>query len=381
MIVHLIPFLLTNVFGARIVTVGLIEGVAETTASILKLVSGRLSDRWGQRKWLTVFGYGLSTIAKPFLNVAQSWTGVLTVRFAERVGKGIRTAPRDALVADSILPEQRGFAFGLHRAGDTAGAALGLLVALGVVWWRQGEQMTLGLPTFRTLVWLSLIPAVLTVILLVVGIEEPRKYTKKELPPLTWRGINIPFRRFLIIIMLFTLGNSSDAFLLLRAQERGFSVLGVMGLLALFNVVYAGISAPAGSLSDRFGRKKLLVVGWLVYAGIYLGFALAQTKWQVGILYITYGLYHGLSIGSTKAFVADLVPTDQRGTAYGLYNAAVGIIALPASLIAGLLWQGVGNWAGFGAYAPFLFGAILALVSVTILITWLPSADDMATNN
>ncbi len=372
MIIHLIPLFLANVLGVRTVTVGLIEGVAETTASLLKVWSGRLSDWLGQRKWLTVSGYALSTLVKPFLVLANSWQSVLGVRFFERMGKGIRTAPRDALVADSIAPEKRGLAFGLHRAGDTAGAALGLLLALIVIWRLQGRELILARTTFHTLVWLSVIPALLAVIVLATGIYEV-KATEDEkrlndihasLPPL--------FKRFLAVVVLFTLGNSSDAFLVLRAQERGVTILGVMGMLLAFNVVYAAVSGPAGSLSDKVGRRRFLVAGWLLYALIYLGLALAQTAVQIVGLVVVYGLYYGLTVGTAKSFVADLVPQAQRGTAYGWYNGAVGLAALPASVLAGLLWQGVGGWGGFGAQAPFLFGAAVALAAVGLLLVWLP---------
>lgn len=369
MIVHLIPLFLANILGVRTVTIGLIEGVAETTASLLKVFSGRYSDKLGQRKWLTVAGYGLSTVAKPFLVLANSWTAVFAVRFTDRVGKGIRTAPRDALVADSIEPEHRGLAFGLHRAGDTAGAAIGLLTAFIVVWLAQGSDMTLQTATFRTLVWISVIPAVLAVLLLVVGIREvPAQEGKKAPKSLAWHDLGRPFKQFLFVVALFTLGNSADAFLVLRAQERGLSVLGVMALLVAFNLIYAVISGPASALSDKIGRRRLLVAGWLLYVLLYAGFALAQTGWQMGLLFAAYGVYYGLTEGSAKAFVADLVQPEQRGTAYGFYNAAVGVMALPASLLAGLLWQGVGRWPGFGPSAPFVFGAVLALAAVSLLI-------------
>ncbi|MEJ2747313.1 MAG: MFS transporter [Anaerolineae bacterium] len=372
MIINLIPLFLANILGVRTITIGLIEGVAETTASLLKVFSGRYSDRLGQRKWLTVSGYGLSTIAKPFLVLANSWTTVFAVRFTDRVGKGIRTAPRDALVADSIAPEHRGLAFGLHRAGDTAGAAIGLLTAFIVVWLAQGGALTLHQATFRTLVWISVIPAVLAVLLLAVGIREvpTTKKSEEEKKRLSWRDLGRPFKRFVFVVGLFTLGNSADAFLILRAQERGLSVLAVMGLLVVFNVIYAAISGPASALSDKVGRRRLLVSGWLLYTLLYTGFALVQTGWQIGLLFAAYGVYYGLTEGSAKAFVADLVLPEQRGTAYGFYNAAVGVMALPASLLAGLLWQGLGGWSGFGPSAPFVFGAVLALAATGLLLTW-----------
>lgn len=372
MIVHLIPLFLANVLGVRTVTIGLIEGVAETTASLLKVGSGRLSDWLGQRKWLTVSGYALSTLVKPFLVLANSWQTVLGVRFFERMGKGIRTAPRDALVADSITPEKRGLAFGLHRAGDTAGAALGLLLALIVIWQMQGRELTLARTTFHTLVWLSVIPAFLAVIVLAVGIRETKVKQDEKRAAVAFAALPPSFKRFLAVVVLFTLGNSSDAFLVLRAQERGVTILGVMGMLLAFNVVYAAVSGPAGSLSDKIGRRRFLVAGWLLYALIYLGLALAQTAVQIIGLVVVYGIYYGLTVGTAKSFVADLVPQTQHGTAYGWYNGAVGLAALPASLLAGLLWQGVGGWSGFGVPAPFMFGAAMSLAAVGLLLAWLP---------
>ncbi|MFQ5578899.1 MAG: MFS transporter, partial [Anaerolineae bacterium] len=298
MVFNLLPLFLANVLGVRTGVIGLIEGIAETTASLLKVFSGWFSDRLGQRKWLTVAGYSLSTVAKPLLYVAAGWGWVLGVRFADRVGKGIRTAPRDALIADSIDERQRGLAFGLHRAGDTAGAALGLLIALAVVWLAQGRRLTLTRPTFQTIVLLSVIPAVLAVLVLAVGAKDvpPAPGAPRRSPPgLSLRGFDVRFRRFLAVVVLFTLGNSSDAFIILRAQERGLSVPGVLAMLVTFNVIYAALSGPAGKLSDRVGRQKLIVSGWLAYALIYLGLALAGAAWQVWALFAAYGLYYGLA--------------------------------------------------------------------------------------
>ena len=377
MIVHLIPLFLANVLGVGTLTIGFIEGVAETTASLVKIISGRFSDRLGQRKWLTVAGYTLSTLAKPFLALAASWQAVFTVRFTERIGKGIRSAPRDALIADSITPDKRGLAFGLHRAGDTAGAALGLLLAMLVVWLFQGKDLLLLPNTFKTIVWLSVFPALLAVIILVIGIREKRAEvgTKQDAP--VQGSLPAAFKRFLTVMVVFTLGNSADAFLILRAQERGMSILGVLGLLVVLNVVYTAVSSPAGSLSDRIGRKRLLVGGWLLYALVYLGLALTQSTWQLILLFALYGVYYGLTEGIAKAFVADLVSPDIRGTAYGWFNGAIGLAALPASLLAGLLWQGVGSWSGLGAAAPFMAGAVLALLAVVLLINWVPSERKM----
>ncbi|MBN1994344.1 MAG: MFS transporter [Anaerolineae bacterium] len=374
MVLNLVPLFLANVLGVRTGVIGLIEGIAEMAASLLKVFSGWLSDRLGQRKWLAVAGYGLSTLAKPFLYFANTWGWVLGVRFTDRVGKGIRTAPRDALIADSITERRRGLAFGLHRAGDTAGAFIGLLITLGVIWAWQGSSLTLARPAFQTVVLLSIIPAGLAVLVLAVGAKDvlTTSGVAQRVPSLSLKGFALPFKRFLVVMVLFTLGNSSDAFIILRAQERGLNVLGVIGMLITFNLIYALISGPAGALSDRWGRRRLIVTGWLIYAFIYLGFALAGAIWQVWLLFALYGLYYAITEGVGKALVADLVQPEQRGTAYGVYNAAIGLTAFPASFIAGILWQGFGGWSGLGPGAPFLFGAILALAAVLLLVLWQP---------
>jgi MFS family permease len=372
MVLNLVPLFLANVLGVKTNVIGLIEGTAETTASLLKIFSGWLSDKLRQRKSLTVLGYSLSSLSKPFLYLATSWTGVLAVRFADRVGKGIRTAPRDALIADSIDEKHRGLAFGLHRAGDTLGAVVGLCIALGIVWLAQSGAASLTRDTFQTVVLVSILPAVLAVLILAFGAKDVPVTSERPAPKLSLRGFSREFRVFLFIVIIFTLGNSADAFLILRAQERGLNVLGVLGMLITFNLVYALVSGPAGAWSDRVGRRRLILIGWGVYGLLYLGFALAATAWQVWVLYALYGVYYGTVEGTAKAFIADLVPSEQRGTAYGVYNAAIGFAALPASLLAGVLWQGVGGWAGFGPSAPFLAGAILALVAMGLFAVWSP---------
>jgi MFS family permease len=362
MIVYLIPLFLFNVLGVRMAYIGLIDGVAETTASLVKIYSGALSDKIGKRKWLAVLGYAISTVAKPFLYFANAWGWVLGIRFADRVGKGIRTAPRDALVAASTDVNNRGFAFGLHRAGDTAGAFLGIGIAALIIWLTQTNAALLSANTFRIAVLASVIPAVLAVIVLAVGATDLGAAGKgAEKMRLSLKGIDPRFKTFLVIMILFTLGNSSDSFIILRAQERGLNVLQTMLMLMTFTAIYTFLSGPLGALSDRVGRRKLIIGGWLAYAFVYLGFALASAGWQIWTLFGFYGIFYAATEGVVKALVADLVPAAQHGTAYGLLNAAIGITALPASLIAGLLWQGLGQWAGFGPSAPFFFGAALAL--------------------
>jgi MFS family permease len=372
MVINILPLFLANVLGIRPNLIGLIEGVAESTSSLLKVFSGWFSDRLRARKWLAVAGYGISTLTKPFYYYANSWFDVAAVRWADRIGKGVRTAPRDALIADSVSVERRGLAFGFQRAADTAGAMLGLIIASGVIWWSQSSAQDLSETTFRKVVLVSLIPAVLAVLVLAIGAQDIPVEGKRQIPKFALRSMGRPFITFLFIVGLFELGNSSDAFLVLRAQERGMSVAAILSMLVVFNLVYALISTPAGALSDRLGRKTVIVGGWLFYALIYIGFGLVQAAWQLWVLYALYGIYYGLSYGTAKAMVSDMVPETLRGTAYGTYNAVLGVIDLPASLIAGILWSGLGSWQGFGAAAPFIFGAGTALLSAFLLVFWLP---------
>jgi len=373
MVINVLPLFLANVLGVRANVIGLIEGVAESTASLLKVFSGWLSDRLRARKWLAVTGYALSALAKPFFYVAASWEAIAAVRWVDRFGKGIRTAPRDALVADSVDEQRHGFAFGFQRAADTAGAFLGMLIALGVVWFLQQAGATLGADTFRTLVLVSLIPAVLAVLSLALGARDTPVLKQRPAPKFAFRALGKPFMTFMVITAIFDLGNSSDAFLALRAQERGVSVAGILAMLVMFNLVYTLVSIPAGSLSDRIGRRKLIIGGWLVYAAIYAGFGLAQEGWHIWALYAVYGLYYGLAFGTGKAMIADLVPEASRGTAYGTHNAVLGILDFPASLIAGILWHGLGGWEGFGPSAPFLFGSAMALMAALLMWRWRPA--------
>jgi MFS family permease len=378
MLFNLLPIFLFSVLGVRTGLIGVIEGMADSAASLLKLASGWLSDRSGRRKPLTVMGYALSSFAKPFLYVTTTWAGVLAVRFGDRLGKGIRTAPRDALVADSVEADQRGLAFGFHRAGDTAGAVIGLGIALMVVLSRGGASVNLSRSTFQMIVLLSLIPAIAAVLVLALSAQEPgvAQAFKQRIGPLGQETqvqderrlrFNRPFMFFLFVIVLFTLGNSSDAFLILRASNAGLSVAGVLGMMLSFNLVYAVLAAPAGALSDKLDRRRLLWMGWLIYALTYLGFALASAGWHTWLLMCVYGVYYALTEGVARAYLADLVPADQRGIAYGVFHAAIGVAALPASVLAGVLWQGIGDWTGWGPRAPFYFGAILAICALSLL--------------
>ncbi len=367
MLNNLLPLFLFYVLGVRTTAIGLIDGVAETTASLMKVYSGALSDRLGQRKALAAAGYGLSTLAKPFLYLATNWFWVLGVRFVDRLGKGIRTAPRDALLAGSTTANQHGFAFGLHRAGDTAAAFVGVAIAASIIWYHQAGVSQLTRSTFQWIVLASIIPAFLAVLVLMLGARDietlSTSNSQASLKIRNWKKLDKRFLSFLGVMVVFTLGNSSDSFIILRAQERGLGILQIMGMLLTFNAVYSLLSSPAGSLSDKIGRRRLILTGWLVYGLIYLGLALARAGWQVWVLFGIYGFYYATTEGVAKALIADLVPQEQRGSAYGLYHAAIGLTNLPASVIAGILWQGLGSWNGLGAQAPFLFGAVMAILA------------------
>ena len=363
MIFTLLPLFLFNVLGVTTTVIGLIEGVADATASLFRILSGWLSDRLGKRKGLTILGYGLSTAVKPLMYIASTWGMVLGVRFCDRMGKGVRTAPRDALVADSVTSEQRGKAFGLHRAMDTFGAMVGIISAAVVVFLWQGGSLELSRATYQQLVLIGIIPAVIALFIFFF-IKEPERSPAPQssipigrMRKLTF-GLDKRFWIFLGIIFLFTLGNSSDAFLILRAQNLGNPVLTILLMLVLFNFVYASLSTPAGILSDKLGRRRIILLGWLIYTLVYLGFAMASVSWQIWLLFGFYGVYYGLAEGVARAFVADLVPEEKRGTAYGLFHGIVGVTLLPASLVAGYLWQAV------NPAAPFFFGAIMAFLAM-----------------
>ena len=362
MIFTLVPLFLRNVLKAPFTTIGLIGGLSESTDAIFRIFSGWLSDKIGKRKLLAVLGYSISTVAKPFMYLASSWGAVLGVRFSDRVGKGIRTSSRDALIADSVSAGERGKGFGLHRAMDTSGAVLGLAIAAIIIYLVQGGGLELSLETYQWLVLAGVVPAVLAVIVLLVFVQERKKPMSGDISPqVGFRqagGFDSRFKVFLAIMAVFTLGNSSDFFVILRAQNLEASLIHVVLMLVLFNVTYATVSLPAGVLSDRLGRRRVITLGWFIYALVYLGFAVASELWQIWLLFACYGIYYGIVEGVARAFVADLVAEEKRGIAYGLYHGVVGLTLLPASLLAGWLWQ------AYSPAAPFYFGAALAFLAM-----------------
>ena len=355
MIYPLLPVFLTAVLGAGPAALGIIEGVAETTASLLKLFSGVWSDRVGRKKPLVVAGYALSTAARPLVGIATAWGHVLAIRFGDRIGKGVRTSPRDALVAASVAPDDRGRAFGLQRAMDHLGAVIGPLVAFLLL---AGAGLS-----YRPVFLLSVIPGLAAVAALLFFVREPAGTAPAHAGGrLRDGGLPPAFRRYLLIVCLFTLGNASDAFLILRAVDAGVPAAYVPLLWGGFNLVKSTLSTPAGILSDRWSRKTLIVGGWLVYAACYGAWAFARgPAWVVG-LFLAYGLFAAATEGAERAFVADFVPPERRGTAFGWFHLAVGIAALPASVVFGIVWS------RYGAAAAFGMSACLAIAASGLLV-------------
>jgi MFS family permease len=357
MIYPLLPVFLTTVLHASPGFLGVIEGAAETTAALLKLASGWWSDRVNRRKPLIVAGYALASFVRPLIAIAQSAGQVLAIRVTDRVGKGIRGAPRDALIADSVDASVRGRAFGFQRTADHAGAVVGPLVAFAVLTW--------GHVNLRPVFFLAAIPGIIAVVVAIVFVREPARIDRPSAATDAPVPAAVPLgKRFwavLAVITLFTLGNSTDAFLLLRAAQLGVPVALAPILWAMLHVVKSTTSTPGGTLSDRVGRKPAVIAGWLIYAVVYLLFGRATQAWHAWVLFAAYGTYFGLVEGTEKAMVADLVPAGRRGVAFGWYNLAIGIGALPASVVFGLLWD------RYGSGTAFTFGAVMAGLAVLCL--------------
>ena len=360
-IAPLLPLFLVGTLGATVSMVGVIEGGAEAVASLLKLASGWWSDRVSRRKPLIVAGYTIASLVRPLVAIAQSASQVLVIRLVDRVGKGIRGAPRDALLAASAPPEFRGRVFGFHRAADHAGAVVGPLIALACLHW-------LGMPV-RQVFWVAAIPGALAVMAAIAFVREPRPDTTAApvaAAPLSAPAESIvalprPFWVAMLPILIFTLGNSTDAFLLLRASQLGVPTALIPLVWVLLHLVKSASSTPAGALSDRVGRRPLIVAGWLLYAAVYAGFSQATDPWHAWALFGVYGVVFGLTEGTEKALVADLVPARRRGTAFGWYQSTVGLAAFPASIAFGMVWDAYGSPAAFG------MGAVLAVAAAVIM--------------
>jgi len=352
MVYPLIPLYLASL-GAQPAILGMIEGFAESSASLLKVFSGALSDRLAKRKPIAIIGYAGSTFGKLLLYISRGWTLVFAGRMVDRIGKGIRVAPRDALIADSSAAGKLGRAYGLHRALDTFGACLGVLIAILLVN-RLGRDLDQS--AYQRIFLISLIPALLGCAILFFARETRCKGSDSQLPKLTFKKMAPKLRNFLLIVGIFSLGNSSNQFLLLRMRNLSWTALNILLLYLLYNITYSLFSYPCGRLADRFGKKRLLIAGYFVYSLTYFGFALLKTApavYLAWLLFGVYGLYSALTEGLEKALIADIAPQAQRATFIGLHATLTGIGLLPASLIAGTLWT------IFGPSAPFLFGGLL----------------------
>lgn len=358
MIYPLLPLFLSTTLGAGVVALGLVEGTAESVAAFLKLAAGVGSDRGGRRKPWVVLGYALAGIARPLVAFAGSAGQVLAIRVTDRVGKGLRTAPRDALLAAAVAPAQRGRAFGFHRAADHAGALVGPLVAAAL--------LGVGGLALESVFLAAVVPGLLAPLVVLLWIREPavpRPESPGEGSPAARSGPPPPgFRPYLAALALFTLGNSTDAFLLLRAVELGVPAYGVPLLWAFHHLVKSALGTWGGALSDRYERRRVIAAGWGFYGLVYLGFAAASEAWQVWGLFALYGLHFALVEGAEKALVADFVPAARRGAAFGWFHGVVGVCALPASLLFGLVWQVLGPAAAFG------LGAFLAAIAAAVLL-------------
>ena len=361
----LLPIFVTRVLGGTVVSLGIIEGAADGVSSLLKLVAGRASDRLGRRKPFVVLGYGTASLARPLIALAASWQHVFAVRLIDRIGKGLRGAPRDAMLSALAPPGQRGRVFGYHRAMDHLGAVIGPLLAAGFLWFFPGN--------YRTLFALTAIPGALAVLTLLL-VREPdagralqphADAVSDEAPSAGARtmtsSVGTPLGRFLLILMLFTLGNSTDAFLLLRLSDAGLAIAYLPLVWSALHIVKSSLSTLGGTLSDRLGRPRMIIAGWLLYAVVYSGFALADSLTALIVWFLIYGVHFAMVEGSEKALVADLTPKHLQGTAFGWYNAVLGIGALAASVMFGLLWN------AFGSSVAFLSGAGLALAAAALL--------------
>lgn len=361
MIYPLVPLFLANVLGVNKSMIGLIEGIAESTASLLKVFSGWLSDRIGQRKSLMIAGYAISTLSRPIIATAGVWQQVLVSRFVDRLGKGIRTAPRDAIIAEAAETTHLARAFSFHRAMDTLGAVVGPAITLILI--------QLYNYNYKMVFWLSMIPGTIAVFIIVMFIREKKRSdgALAERPRLTIKHFDWRVKFFILIATLFALGNSSDAFLVLRAGQVGIPTAMIPAVYLLFNLIYSLSSIPLGIVADKYGKKRLILLGFVLFAALYYGFAVAKSTTAIWVLFSLYGVFMGLTEGIQKAFLAAIIPPDFKATAFGVYATAVGLATLPASLIGGLLWDRV------SPAATFYFGAATAALSALLFIVLIVS--------
>lgn len=352
MIYPLIPLYLNNVLHASKTSIGVIEGIAESTASILKVFSGWLSDRLGKRKALIFWGYGISVFSRPILATATSWMHVLIYRFTDRVGKGVRTAPRDAIIADSTRKEILGKAFGFHRSMDTVGAMIGPGIAFAL--------MGLFHNSLQTVFWISMIPGAFAILTIALFVKDVKGSRGAEKPKISLKGFDRKFKAFLFIVAIFTLGKTSDAFLVLRAQDLGVRTGLIPALYLVFNLVSASLSTPAGIMADRVGKRRVILVSYILFSLIFVGFAYATNELHAWILFGIYGIFVAINEGVQRAYVATIIKPEIKGTGYGIYHTIIGLAALPSSIIGGALWQNI------GPQALFFYGAAMSLLSCVL---------------
>jgi len=359
MLYPVVPVFLTSVLGAPMRVVGLIEGVAEATASFVKILGGRLSDRTGKRKPFVVAGYSLSAVSKPLLALSATWHFVLFSRFIDRVGKGLRTSARDALIANSIEKQHWGKAFGFHRAMDTMGAALGPLAALLML-----NMMPPSAPDYRFIFMAAFVPALLGVLVLIYFVREAPAGDPASSPAAAPVPMTSDFKTFAALYAIFAIGNSSDVFLIMKAKSAGFSTTRVILAYTGYNLVYALMASPAGWLSDKLGKIKTMAFGFLVFSAVYLGFAAADKTWMIWCLFALYGFYGAFNEGIAKAVVSSLSESGNRAAAMGYFQGFLGFLTFLASALAGFLWDAL------SPAAPFILGSACAFLSMTALLVW-----------
>ncbi|MDP2689474.1 MAG: MFS transporter [Deltaproteobacteria bacterium] len=354
MVYPLVPLFLTNVLGTTKTTVGIIEGIAEATASVLKVFSGWLSDKLDKRKMLMAVGYGISVVSRPVIANAATWFEVLTARFIDRFGKGIRTAPRDAIIADSTTIDRLGLAFGFHRSMDTIGAAIGPAIAFALLFFFVGN--------LRLVFYASAIPGLVAVVIIILFIKERKRAREEEvpLPRLSLTSFNGRFRRYMLVIAIFSLGNFADAFLVLRASDLGVRNELIPVIYLTFNIVYAATSTPLGALADRVGVKNMITASFIFYAAVYAGVGFSTAPLHIWLLFPLYGVYKGMTEGTQKAYLASIAPPRQKATAFGVYHTVSGLMLLPSSIIAGRLWDSA------GPSATFFYGSVMAMLAAVV---------------
>ena len=362
MVYPIIPLYLTSAFGATPVLVGIIEGIAESTASLLKVFSGYVTDKYKKKKPIAFVGYATGLIYKLALILATSWAGILAARVIDRLGKGIRTSPRDVMVSESADGKNMGKAFGIHKALDMAGSAIGNLLSYFLL-----KNVAGNTSDYKFIFAISAVPAVMALCMFffVKEKKEERVINKRTKFWTSWKSLDKGLKLYLFVVFIFTLGNSSNTFLLLRAKSAGFTDTSVILLYFIYNLTASFLAVPCGKISDKVGRKKVLIAGYIMFAIVYMGFGSANSDWMFVILFIAYGMYTAMSAGVERAYIAEISPKELKGTMLGLHSTIAGVALLPASIIAGFWWEYA------GAFAPFWFGSTMALVAVVILIFFL----------